>query len=384
MRNAVENLVIGGGPAGSMLAARLAAAGREVVLLEKERTAHDKVCGEFLSREAVEYLEQLGIRPRELGANSIERVCMHTGRITTEAKLPFTAMSLSRRVMDEAMLAKAATAGCELRRGMFVERVEAAGDGWLVRSRGGESIAAKAVFLATGKHELNGCERINGVQCDLVGFKMHWGLARTQTEALREVMRLYLFRGGYGGMSLVENETANLCFVVKQRRLRELGGWTNLVEAIFDEVPGIRVRLHDAVPRWTKPLAISPIPYGHLARAADGIWRVGDQAVVIPSFTGDGMSIAMHSAALAAGMYLDGRSADEYLQRLKQQLQSGMRFASNLSQMMVTPAGRVAAPAALFLFPSAMQWIAASTRIPERALLRAQALGIAASIAPAH
>jgi flavin-dependent dehydrogenase len=54
----VDHLVIGGGPAGSMVAMRLAEAGREVLLLEKGRTAHDKVCGEFLSREAVQYLSQ--------------------------------------------------------------------------------------------------------------------------------------------------------------------------------------------------------------------------------------------------------------------------------------------------------------------------------------
>ncbi len=41
------------------------------------------------------------------------------------------------------------------------------------------------------------------------------------------------------------------------------------------------------------------------------MWALGDQAAVIPSFTGDGMSIALHSGCLAAAMYLqrgDGRA----------------------------------------------------------------------------
>ena len=69
-----EHLIVGGGLAGSMLAMRLAGAGREVTLLEKERCAHHKVCGEFLSREAVAYLRQAGVDPLELGAVSIDSV----------------------------------------------------------------------------------------------------------------------------------------------------------------------------------------------------------------------------------------------------------------------------------------------------------------------
>ena len=85
-----------------------------------------------------------------------------------------------------------------------------------------------------------------------------------------------------------------------------------------NEVPALGSDLHNATPCWPKPLAISPIPYGHLGGPADGMWRVGDQVAVIPSFTGDGMSIALHSAVLAAEMYLDGKSADDYVRRLVQ------------------------------------------------------------------
>jgi len=79
-REDVDNLIIGGGPAGSMLAIRLADAGRRVTLLEKETAAHHKVCGEFLSREAVGYLEQAGVSLRELGATEIDSLQLSSGR----------------------------------------------------------------------------------------------------------------------------------------------------------------------------------------------------------------------------------------------------------------------------------------------------------------
>ena len=107
----VDNLVIGGGLAGSMLAIRLAAAGRSVTLLEKERTAHHKVCGEFLSPEAVEYLHQAGIEPLTLGAATIHHLRLSSKQRVVEADLPFTALSLSRYVLDEFMLSRATASG---------------------------------------------------------------------------------------------------------------------------------------------------------------------------------------------------------------------------------------------------------------------------------
>src|ERR1039457_6254632 len=103
----VANLVVGGGLAGSMVAIRLAAAGRQVTLLEKESSAHHKVCGEFLSREAVEYLRQVGVDPLVLGAATIRFVRVTSKRKTVETALPFTALSLSRFALDAAMLSRA-------------------------------------------------------------------------------------------------------------------------------------------------------------------------------------------------------------------------------------------------------------------------------------
>jgi flavin-dependent dehydrogenase len=370
MGNSVKHVVIGGGPAGAMLGLHLAAAGREVMILEKERHASGKVCGEFLSREAIGYLRNAGVEPVDLGALTITRVRLTSGKRSLESRLPFTALSLSRRVMDEALLNKAMEAGCDVRRGIVAEKLEREKDRWAVRLRDGKMMIADTVFLATGKHDLSGWERRGGTHTDLVGFKMHWKVAPSQVEALRGLMELLLFRDGYGGLSLVEGGTANLCFVVRKRRLRTLGGWTEVLAAICDELPILRERLADARACWAKPLAISPIPYGYESDAADGLWHVGDQAAVIPSFTGDGMSIALHSGALAAKMFLAGNSAVEYARCLRDQLRGGMRFASLLSRSMVTSGGRFVAPFVFSLLPDAIGRIASYTRIPDRALLK--------------
>ena len=373
----VDNLVIGGGLAGSMVAIRLAAAGRSVTLLEKERIPHHKVCGEFLSREAIAYLRQVGVDPIALGAATIRSVRLSSKGREFESPLPFTALSLSRFTLDEALLACAQQSGCTVRRGVCVDGLSSSNGLWLARLRGDdpqdlESCSAQNVFLATGKHDLRGWPRAPIGRNDLVAFKLHWQLQPAQTQALREVMELFLFPGGYGGLSLVEGDAANLCLVVRRARLRAVGGWPALLAAILEDNPLLRRRLHDAKPLWPRPLALSSIPYGHLSSHAAGLWRLGDQAAVIPSFAGDGMSIALHSAALAVETYLDGGSPELFSRRIHGQLRPAMSLAVFIARLLLSGAGRTLAPGALSLFPPALSWIASRTRVPDQARLSSQ------------
>lgn len=369
----VDHLVIGGGLAGSMVAKRLAEAGRRVTLLEKETCAHHKVCGEFLSREAVDYLRQVGVEPLHLGANTIRSVRLSSKQWLIEAALPFPALSLSRHILDEAMLASAAKSGCTVQRGALVESLTAPGNLWIARISGERLMRARTVFLATGKHDLRGWSRKQGRPSDLIGFKSHLRLTPAQTHALRGLIELFLFTGGYGGLSIVEDDIVNLCLVVRGPELRKVGGWAKLLETILDENRHLQSCLQDSKPLWEKPLAISPIPYGYFAGLSDGLWCVGDQAAVIPSFTGDGMAIALHSAALAAQMYLNRETASRYHKLLHAQLGRTMSVAGFVSRMMVTRFGRRLVPLSLALFPNVARWIATSTRIPEEYLLSLQA-----------
>jgi hypothetical protein len=66
--------------------------------------------------------------------------------------------------------------------------------------------------------------------------------------------------------------------------------------------------LFEGEPCATKPAAVAQIPFGYVRRAAiaDNVFPIGDQLGVIPSFTGDGMCLALSSAMAAARAVLDG------------------------------------------------------------------------------
>ena len=260
-----EALVVGGGPAGAALATLLARAGRPTTLIEREPAAHDKVCGEFVSGEAAAYLGGLGLDLAALGAVPIRRVRLTARGEPAEAALPFPAFSLSRRRLDEALLGLAAEAGVELRRGRKVKSLAPQDGGWRAMIDGGPAVEAKTAFLATGKHDLKGRKRPPGLHGDLVGFKLHLKLAPAQAAALAETVELHLFPGGYAGLEPIEDSLANLCLVVGRRGLGGGAAWRSLVQALLADCPLLAARLAGAQALWPKPLAISAIPYGHVA-----------------------------------------------------------------------------------------------------------------------
>jgi flavin-dependent dehydrogenase len=369
--SAIDAIVVGGGPAGASAAARLAAAGRRVVLVERESGPHHKVCGEFVSAEAARYIAGLGVDLAALGAAPIDAVRLVSGSRVATARLPFPAFGLSRRRLDEALLARAGALGAALRRGIAVRAVEPHGAGVRVRLDG-ETLEAPSVFLATGKHDLRGWVRRESADDDLIGFKMHFALAPAQAASLRGHVELVLFAGGYAGLQLVEDGDANLCLLLRRGRFRRFGRrWPDLLAHLLDSCPHLAERLAGSTPRWHRPLAIFRLPYGYLDRRGAGddiwrdrVWRLGDQAAVTPSFTGDGMAMALHGARLAAETALAGGGAAAYRRRLAADLARPIARAVAIARPLAVPALQPFAVAAARLCPALLAAAAAVTRVP--------------------
>ncbi|HUO21082.1 MAG TPA: FAD-dependent monooxygenase [Caulobacteraceae bacterium] len=366
-------LIVGAGPAGAALAVRLARAGRPVALLERRRGPHDKVCGEFLSGEAVEALEALGLDLAALGAVPIGRARLSRGRDVAESALPFAALSLSRRRLDEALIGLAQAEGAEVVRGFRVRALRPDAGGWRAEADDGRAARGGEAFLGVGKHDLRGFPRPAGLHGDLAAFKMHWRLAPSQTEALSGAVELMLFGGGYLGLEPIEDGLANLCLVVRRQRLSQLGAWPAVLASARADCALLDRRLTGAAPLWPRPLALAAIPYGLVARRTEGPWPLGDQAAVIPSFAGDGVAIALHSAALAARIHLQGGDVAAYSREMARGIGLRVRGASLLSHALVRGPGQAAAMAAVRARPQLISAAASLTRIPQPAIRRAEA-----------
>ena len=369
-------LIVGGGVAGCAASIALARKGRKVTLIEREPVARHKVCGEFLSGEALEDLHALGIDVSALGAVPLDRVRLAAARRAAEAPLPFHAASLTRRALDTALLAEASAAGVQVLRGRGVQSLrQTESSCWRAVIDDGTQYEAPTAFLATGKHDMRGHSRPKDPH-QWVAFKMYYRLSPRQAAELGGASELTLYDGGYGGIQPVEHGLANFCCVIKKRYFVRAGlRWESLIAKMQEECPHLAMRLEGAEPQLEKPIAITHIPYGYLRRTTDaGLYCIGDQAAVIPSFTGDGISIALHTARCAATAYLAGESAPAFQAKLRSAMLSQMLLAEAAAAGLNNAVARVVLPFALRVWPGAMRVTAKLTRVTQPPSVASQAL----------
>ena len=339
-------------------------------MIEREPEPRHKVCGEFLSGEALEDLHALGIDVASLGAVPIDYVRLAAARCAAEAPLPFPAASLTRKALDTALIAEAIAAGVRVERGRSVQLLSRTTSNiWQATLDDGTICEAPAVFLATGKHDLRGHARPKDPD-RWVAFKTYFRLAPAQADELARASELMLYPGGYGGIQPVQGGIANLCCVVQQRHLARLSfRWENFLAKMQQDCPHLAMRLAGAEPLLDKPIAITHIPYGYVRRTSEnGLYCIGDQAAVIPSFTGDGISIALHTARRAVAAYLASEPAPLFQARLRSALLPQMRLAEFAADGLNNSLARAVLPFCLSVWPGVMRVTAKLTRVAQSAV----------------
>ncbi|MEP6900871.1 MAG: NAD(P)/FAD-dependent oxidoreductase [Actinomycetota bacterium] len=390
-------VIVGAGPAGAGLAIRLAEKGFEIVLIERDKFPRHKLCGEFISPECLIHFENLGVLDEmiSVGGDRITETVFYApnGRNVSVPSEWFGnvqgALSLSRAAMDFRLLAKARESGAKVLEETQVIGVlfENAGIcGVKVKSRSGETweITADLTIDATGRANIlgklaeksrvqspeSGVKKIQNpkskIQNRLVGFKAH--LENVHLEKGR--CEIYFFRGGYGGLSYVENNLANHCFLIKADVVKEYIGQTNL---LIEEVIFANKRAYETM-KDAKPV------FDWLAVAVDGfgvkdlnpaknLFAIGDAAAFIDPFTGSGMLMALESAEILAKILTENHFssvaiAEIYNLQFRQKFQKRLRICALMRRAAFVPNLAKTLISALSLSRPAREILARSTRQP--------------------
>ena len=355
-----DAIVVGAGPAGSAAATILASGGKRVLVLEKDRFPRPKVCGEFLSGDALASVERLGALaaieaagPETIRDGSVE---LANGR-SVPFHLPLPALGISRALLDDLLATRAREAGAHVRFSSRVVSVIGSFErGFAVRHSGGdgddEEARARVVIGAWGRWDAldRELDRRFLARPRFFGWSRDW-VGRTGNLAGR--VRLFLHPGGYCGLSRVENGEVNLAGVISEKARRTIGGtWEDVLAHVRASNLALDAELAPLEPGPRGFLGTVPVVFAAKPPVENGMLMAGDAAGVIDPFSGQGQAAALACGILAgetALAYLDGRLgegdyADAYRARWNRRFEDRFAWSSRLRRLVLDPSlGRIAA-----------------------------------------
>lgn len=283
--------IIGAGPAGSTLAALLASRGADVTLFDRDAFPRDKLCGEFLSYDALPVLEPLGVLAAidRAGAPRIAQCRVVGSRRTYVFPFPHEARGVSRMFLDDLLVRTAVAQGAILRTETVASlpRAKVIVGAWGRWGRFDRELE-RSFVAATDRN---------------FGFKRHYRAAKHGVPA--GSIDLYAFRRGYLGVNEVEGNVTNICGLVHATRLAgHKGKWEAFVDTIRAEEPRLDELYGRYAPAQEHFLSSEPVIFRSRSAVEGGVFMIGDASGVIDPLTGNGMAMAIQSALLAAPMIL--------------------------------------------------------------------------------
>lgn len=318
-------VIVGAGPSGSSAAIRLANSDQSVLLIDKARFPRHKLCGEFVSPECLEHLNELGVLPEveQHDAQPIDKTVFYSSGARSFsvasrwlAQNAGDSIGLSRQSLDQILVDRAAKCGVMVRTetavlDLSVDSGRPVRLGLREADGATHEVEASIVIDATGRgrylaRKLDAPGR--SVKPGQVAFKAHLRGAQIEPRACE----IFSYPGGYGGCSRVEGGLFNICFIVDAGIVRSIG--SDPMKVLEGTVLKNKRAAHvladiEVEGDW---ISVPIARYGSMDPApSPGIVAIGDAAAFIDPFTGSGIAIALESSRIACKAIMESRELDQ-------------------------------------------------------------------------
>lgn len=301
-------LIIGGGPAGSTVALYLSQLGFDITIVEKKIFPREVLCGEFLSKEVTDVLNELNIFDDflSLKPNKLKSFrAIDDSGIELKSDLNFDAYSMKRSIFDSFLLEKAKSRNVKVIQpaevisltkdnSCFISEIIEGTDNKL-------QIDAKLIIAAYGKQNILDKKLERGfvnTKSNLNGVKFHLPI-NLLNDAFSDEIRIYTDEELYCGMNQVSDTEMTVCFL-ENRKLSKIPSRERLIEVIKSNKNFQKVFKEEAIDyiKTTNIYGTGNLFFGKREVVENGIIMVGDAARVISPLAGDGIGMAMESAKL--------------------------------------------------------------------------------------
>lgn len=342
MKNQKEVLILGGGLAGLSAAIHLSKLGLQVTVIEKNSYPKHKVCGEYISNEVLPYFEWLGIDILKSKPTSISKLQFSTQNgMTITTELPLGGFGISRFTLDFHLYNIALSNGCVFIQ-ETVENIIFDNDEFSITTSIGTILNAKMVLGAFGKRSTIDVK----LNRNFIQKKSHWLAVKAHYNGdfPNDLVGLHNFNGGYCGVSKVENNAINICYITNYEAYKLNKNNEEFQNRVLSENPHLKKLFENCTLIFDKPLTIGQISFDKKKAVENHILMIGDTAGLIHPLCGNGMAMAIHSAKIASELvinYYDSKSIsrasleEQYINKWKfhfeKRLKTG-RFIANILQ----------------------------------------------------
>lgn len=367
MRSNKKIIVIGGGLAGLISAILLQEGGFEVTVFEKKRYPFHRVCGEYISNEALPFLQSLQIPFSDMGHSRISRLSVTTGHgKELVTNLPLGGFGLSRYKLDHLLFEYAEKLGVTF---MFEKVLDITfkDESFEITAEKGMHYSGLAI-AAHGKRS-NLDQKLNRAffyhRSPYLGVKYH-----IKTDLPDNLIRLDNFSGGYSGVCKIEDHKFNLCYLSRTSNLKDYSGISEMEENVLYGNPFLKYLFKNSEFITEKPEVINEICFEPKTLVEDHLLFCGDSAGMITPLCGNGMAIAIHSAKILAESIIRHASEQnlnrtdleqDYIRRWSKEFKWRLRSGRLIQQLFGKPILSELAVSALNNLPALNQMIVKKT-----------------------
>lgn len=367
MQPQIQTAIIGGGLAGLTSAIHLLQKGYKVTVFEKNAYPKHKVCGEFISNEILPYWESIGVNIQELKPTTITEtiISLPNGK-QLNSKLPMGGFGISRYTLDHYLAQKVIALGGEIIQ-ITIENITFHNNLFQITSSNGKTYYSTIALGCFGKRSnLDIHLKRNFIQkkSPWLAVKAHYS-----GDFPIDLVTLHNFEGGYCGVSKVENDQINICYLVQFEVFKKFKNIEEFQINVLYQNPHLKHILEQSKMVFDKPLTISQISFEKKSQEENHVLMLGDSAGLIHPLCGNGMAMAVHSAKIASECvvsFLEGKQTrDEmeqnYAKQWNQTFQKRLQTGKQLSKLLLNQSMSQILMKLLLTFPKLLPLIIRKT-----------------------